>query len=1106
MLTRNRVAAAILPALLALVSAPAQDAAPGGGRPGAPAPVVVAAPTADGVRLTAHGAVEVRLEVFDPAGERVFETEFRRGNILDWAAARPDGQTMPDGTYLYVVTLRGLDGRLSQRRGLAEWRAGAAALRALSGGDVTAAQVRAWETSRQAHAIEPHGDGAAAEAVTVAQGDGAPAVTLAAHDGRGGQLVTTHGDLSFRGGDFFTGRDKELMRLSADGSLEVSGSLTARGGIRFSDGTVLSSAAGFGRAAKGAKAPASAAGGGGDATPSVTADRLAKFADAGGTLVDSNVTESAGNVGIGTTTPALPLDVSGAGRVGQLVLARGFAAAGKGGYLFGGRGGAGQIDSEGGFFMANDGTSGGTTDGPYVLLRGNQFSRIAGQRGSLLFGAGTNITGAGPGEGAVVFNTGGSDRVIVTAAGNLGVGTANPQARLDVAGTVNASAEYRLAGQRVLGVTGAPAAPNSNLFLGPGAGQSTTPGSPDIFSGTNNTFVGSSAGLSNTTGGANSFFGFGAGRANTTSSFNSFFGHQAGFSNTAGSNNAFFGSQAGHLNTAGTSNSFFGAGAGLSNTSGSRNSFFGMEAGRVNTTGGSNSFFGMQAGVNNTTGDDNSFFGRSAGSSNTTASGNSFFGRGAGAANTTGNLNSFFGASAGLNNTTGEGNSFFGASAGQSNTFGFDNSFFGREAGSNNTGIGNSFFGRSAGFSNTSGFDNAFFGREAGFSNTIGNSNSFFGKDAGRANTTGGANSFFGNTAGAANTTGGANSFFGRLAGNANTAGANNSFFGLAAGGSNTTGSRNIFIGSSAGNTNTTGSSNTVIGVDADTFVDNLTNATAIGHQARVDTDNSLVLGSVANRNGASQTVKVGIGTTAPTHRLTVGHPETPVVPTALVGVYGPGSAYSIVRDTTNSVEGLFGAESSAVLYGAMTNHQVQFRTGNITRVTIHPNGLVQTVGNLSVGGLLDVTGIIQYSNSVFGGEESVCRNNQRALSSCSSSLRYKDRVRGFAPGLDLVGRLRPVQFRWKGSGRDDLGLVAEEVAEAEPLLVTRNDRGEVEGVKYDRVGVVLLNAVREQQQQITEQQAQLTEQRRQIERQERQIDDLKRLVCLSHPGAQACR
>ena len=66
-----------------------------------------------------------------------------------------------------------------------------------------------------------------------------------------------------------------------------------------------------------------------------------------------------------------------------------------------------------------------------------------------------------------------------------------------------------------------------------------------------------------------------------------------------------------------------------------------------------------------------------------------------------------------------------------------------------------------------------------------------------------------------------------------------------------------------------------------------------------------------------------------------------------------------------------------------------------------------------------------------------------------------------------MLSRLRPVSFRWKRSGNGDLGFVAEEVAAAEPLLTTRNERGEVEGVKYDRITAVLVNAVREQQQMI---------------------------------------
>ena len=80
-----------------------------------------------------------------------------------------------------------------------------------------------------------------------------------------------------------------------------------------------------------------------------------------------------------------------------------------------------------------------------------------------------------------------------------------------------------------------------------------------------------------------------------------------------------------------------------------------------------------------------------------------------------------------------------------------------------------------------------------------------------------------------------------------------------------------------------------------------------------------------------------------------------------------------------------------------------------------------------------------------------------------------------------------------------DLGLVAEDVAQIEPLLTTTNDKGEVEGVKYDRVGVVLVNAVKEQQAQI-EAQAEV------IRRQQQQIDALTKLVCSTNAGAEVCK
>ena len=48
-----------------------------------------------------------------------------------------------------------------------------------------------------------------------------------------------------------------------------------------------------------------------------------------------------------------------------------------------------------------------------------------------------------------------------------------------------------------------------------------------------------------------------------------------------------------------------------------------------------------------------------------------------------------------------------------------------------------------------------------------------------------------------------------------------------------------------------------------------------------------------------------------------------------------------------------------------------------------------------------------------------------------------------------------------------DIGLAAEEVNKVEPLLTFRNDKGEIEGVKYNKLSAVFINAIKEQQAQI---------------------------------------
>ena len=125
-------------------------------------------------------------------------------------------------------------------------------------------------------------------------------------------------------------------------------------------------------------------------------------------------------------------------------------------------------------------------------------------------------------------------------------------------------------------------------------------------------------------------------------------------------------------------------------------------------------------------------------------------------------------------------------------------------------GTRNVFAGSSAGANNTAGSDNAFFGNTAGALNSTGGSNSFFGQGAG-FNNTASDNSFFGRNAGYSSGVGGLNSFFGRAAGYWNGAGTGNAFFGGWSGNLNTA-NANSFFGTYSGQNNSAGTGNSFFG------------------------------------------------------------------------------------------------------------------------------------------------------------------------------------------------------------------------------------------------------------------------------------------------------
>jgi hypothetical protein len=647
------------------------------------------------------------------------------------------------------------------------------------------------------------------------------------------------------------------------------------------------------------------------------------------------------------------------------------------------------------------------------------------------------------------------------------------------ANILSATTQYNLGGQRMLSVSGpfsaSLTAMASNTFLGENAGVNTTPaGTINDPNGKFNTFTGALTGVANTTGGNNSFFGGAAGNANTT---------------------------------------------------GSQNSFFGLNAGRFNTTGDSNTFSGGYAGFRNTTQHDNTFIGYSAG-----------FANGTNDTTNLANLNTFVGSQSGQANTTGFANSFFGLAAGGSNLDGYENSFFGRGAGFSNVhGIQNSIFGDLAGNLNVNGGFNAFFGYYAGHSNNSGDLNSFFGSGAGAVNQTGSYNSAFGS---------GAN-FGGTNLVNATSIGAN----------ARVDVNNALVLGSVNGINGAT--ANTVVGIGTTTpgvTLDILNSTSSVGVRARSTAGSSIIfldrvsastpyssqiyfqtagsttdfgMGTAQGSAGASDFSIYNYGTNSNAFTIQKSNGNIGI------GTVTPGYRLHVDQTTPNAfathiqTEGLATGTSYGLVVSAGTNSSdISFQSRNqagSSMLMVRGDGLVNiantlsVTGSASIGGNLTLGGGLQLQNMIGPGGLSVCVNSSGppfVLVVCSSSYRYKTNINNLREGLSIINRLKPIAYVWKIGGQPDIGFGAEDVESIDRRLVFYNDKGQVEGVKYDRIGVVLVNAVKEQQAQIEKLQEQLTRQQEQITQQQRQakqqqaafaaqqqqIDALKRLVCRKHP------
>jgi hypothetical protein len=419
------------------------QAEPTAQQPGAPSTTpaaVTASAVGGGVRFAAPAeAVQLRLELFGANGERIYDSGARQGSVLDWQPSdAPQG--VGDGSYLCVLTSKDLQGRATQRIGTLSLQAGQASVGRVREQELPEAQKQAAAESRREQKSVAAG---ADNGLTILREGKQRALTVAAHDGQDGRVSSTKGALSLRTGDIYSGQDREQMRITPDGrvgigtdkpeaTLDVAGTIRARGGIQFEDGTVLTSAGASPRqqqqvtaTAVGPTTSAAAASGSG------TNGSITKWIDGTtGVIGDSVIFESGGRIGIGTSNPNPNgiLHVNKAQNAGTSLFVSNDST-----------GTAALSSLRAGLNPANY-----AVDYASLNVLGTNFLPGSGAaffkpKTALLETAGSNfgIGNLNDTEPIIFYTTAArAERMRLTAAGNFGIGTIAPTQKLDVTGNI----------------------------------------------------------------------------------------------------------------------------------------------------------------------------------------------------------------------------------------------------------------------------------------------------------------------------------------------------------------------------------------------------------------------------------------------------------------------------------------------------------------------------------------------------------------------------------------------------------------------------------------------------------------------------------------------
>ncbi len=244
----------------------------------------------------------------------------------------------------------------------------------------------------------------------------------------------------------------------------------------------------------------------------------------------------------------------------------------------------------------------------------------------------------------------------------------------------------------------------------------------------------------------------------------------------------------------------------------------------------------------------------------------------------------------------------------------------------------------------------------------------------------------------------------------------------------------------------------------------------------------------------------VGIGTTSQSYELDVHSTGT-----SSLRLRGGATGYTnagVILEATNSTHyrglGVFMHDDggntewyAGTPYAASDRYIIGRKSG----VSAHDESTAQTTyAHFTVKNNGDIVAPRIYNNTsslstwvVVGTDGTLYRN--------ASSIKYKDNVENYEPDMSFIRKLRPVTFidneNTGTPGNRGWGLIAEELNQYYPEMVIKDDNGEIEGVKYPLLSVLLIRAIQEQQEEIDE----LKQENTEIKNLRKELEELKRKV-----------